>query len=379
MEKFVILTYGDFPNGEAVSIRMHAFAKLVQNLGYEVNIISMSRIKPYVWNTYDGIKYISIRNKKKNLINRIKNVLFYKKRAKKVVERIDNIRVIMPLALTISTMKYCQNYAKKVGAILLTDCTEWYSPSEFKIGKLSRTYLLNDITNRVIINGDWRVISISRYFENYFKAKKIKTTRVPAIMDVSSMSKAKYLPNSIRTVIYAGSPAKKDSLFMIIKAFSLIDNETKKKIQLHVYGVNKEYYSEYGDTSLLPDNIFFYGRVPRDEVLSALRKADYTTLFRDDKERFTKAGFPSKVAESLSIGVPMITNFSSDLELYLVDGVNSIIVEDYSVESYRKAIVRAANVSDNELMKMHTDATITAENVFDYSNYYHNIEKLLED
>ena len=145
-----------------------------------------------------------------------------------------------------------------------------------------------------------------------------------------------YVPNTIRKIVYAGSPAKKDSLFMILKAFSLVNAEIRDKIQFHIYGVNKEYYLEYGDLDSLPNNIFFYGRVSRDEVLSALQSADFTTLFRDDKERFSKAGFPSKVAESFSMGVPMITNYTSDLELYLIDKENSVIIEEYSVDSYKK-------------------------------------------
>ena len=184
MGKFVILTYGNYPNGEAVSVRMHAFAKILQSLGYEVILISMSRTKPYVWNTYDGIKYISIRSENNDLFSRIKNVMLYKNRAKSILNKLDDVRVIMPLALTISTMLYCKKYAKMNGAKLLTDCTEWYSPSEFRLGRLSRTYILNDITNKVIIDREWRVVSISRYFEQFYKSKGIRTTRIPAIMDV---------------------------------------------------------------------------------------------------------------------------------------------------------------------------------------------------
>lgn len=378
MRRFVILTYGNFPNGEAVSIRMHAFAKIIKELGYEVCFISMSRTKPYVWNTYDGMRYISIRSEQTDIISRIKNVLFYKNRAQKVIETLENIDVVMPLALTISTMLYCQKLSKEKGAILLTDCTEWYSSSEFKMGRFSRTYLLNDFTIRKIINSNWKVVSISRYFEDYFNSRKIKTTRIPAIMDIGLMEAGNYKPNEIRRVVYAGSPAKKDSLYMIIKAFSLLDEKTKKKIQLHVYGVEKGYYSEYGDLKSLPDNIFFYGRVSRNEVLSALQQADFTTLFRDDQERFTKAGFPSKVAESMSMGVPVITNYTSDLELYLKDMCNSIIVDSYSVESYKDAIIKASSISDDTLSAMHKEAIVTAKQSFDYSNYYDKVKDLLE-
>ena len=48
------------------------------------------------------------------------------------------------------------------------------------------------------------------------------------------------------------------------------------------------------------------------------------------------AGFPTKVVESMSLGVPVITTNTSDLAKYVIDGVNGYIVDiggSQSVES----------------------------------------------
>ena len=64
------------------------------------------------------------------------------------------------------------------------------------------------------------------------------------------------------------------------------------------------------------------GRVPRPVVLQTLQETDFTVLIRDASLRYAKAGFPTKVVESLMSGTPVICNLSSDLDEYLVDGEN---------------------------------------------------------
>ncbi len=374
MKKIVILTYGNFPNGEAASVRIYALAKIFLHIGFEVNIISMSRENPMIWKEYKDVKYISIRSRKNDYIGRAKNIILYVNRVKKVLKEINDITVLMPLSLPIAGLLYCEKYAKKRNIVLLTDRTEWYSPSEFSLGRFSPQFIQNALTNRIIIDKYWKVISISRYLEKYYQNKGIQTTRIPAIMDVRSMEANRMQSNVPRIIVYAGSPAKKDSLSMIISAFSQCDS--KKRI-LHVYGLTeKQFDSANPEYRRKKKNVVFHGRVSREEVLSALKNADFTTVFRDPNERFAKAGFPSKVAESLSSGTPTITNMTSDLELYLNNN-NSLIVDNYSTDSYLEAIKKIDNLSIEELNFKKKNARETAERYFDYSAYIKDITVLL--
>lgn len=376
MKQLLILTYANFPNGEAASVRISALTKIIDKFGYDINIISMSRIEPFVWNEYEGVNYCSVRYKQNDLFHRLLNVLFYKKRAKQVIKKMGKIDAIMPMSLQLNTMLFCERYAKKNGIKLITDRTEWYSSGEFKGGIFSWQYLQNHLTNAYIIDKYWKVISISCFFEDYYKSKGISTVRIPAIMDLSSIPINEYKPNNIRRVVYAGSPANKDSLWMIIKAFGCLPDDIKDKIELHVYGVEKNYCDKF--KNLEPsNNIYFHGRVSRDVVLDALRGADFSTLFRDGDQRFAKAGFPSKIAESMSVGLPPITNLTSDLELYLKDGVNAAIVEEYSIDSYVECIKKVASYSDEQMQLMHINSRRTAETVFDYSNYVDALNEFL--
>ena len=62
----------------------------------------------------------------------------------------------------------------------------------------------------------------------------------------------------------------------------------------------------------------------------------FDVLLRYSDLRYTKAGFPTKVVESLASATPVITNITSDLEMYLKDGENSVISEGYTAKKWRR-------------------------------------------
>lgn len=375
MESIVILTYGDFPNGEASSIRLYGIAQLFIKSGLKVKIISMSKISPFVWNSYKGIEYISIRSIKGDIWHRLGNVLFYRRRAKKVISSIDDIRALMVLNIPIPAIMMCERLSKSKEYALYTDRTEWYSPSEFTLGRFSPQYIENDLIVKKIIDNKWRVIAISKYLQNFYKKKGIGTVRIPAIMDTHEFMTKEVKEYTNTIFLYAGSPAKKDSLAMMIESLKLLNTEVLNQIEFRVIGVTKDKMLE--TVSDIPKQVIFYGRVPRERVLEEFRIADFATLLRDPLERFTKAGFPSKVAESLSSGTPMITNLTSDLSDYLIDEKNAIIVENYSLKGFAKAISRATTMDKKKHKEMTKNARETAVKHFDYRVYEFNISQLL--
>ena len=369
MKKLVIITYADFPNGEAASVRIFSLCKMLLSKEFDISIISMSRQAPFYWNGYEGIKYISIRSPKTSIIARICNVVFFRRRASKVIRAIGDINYLMPLSLPITAMLYCERYAKKHKISLITDRTEWYSPCEFKLGRLSYEYLNNLLINRVIIDRYWKVISISRFFEKYFLSKGIDTIRIPAVMvrsDISVSQTFNYEQSRPLIVVYAGSPAKKDSLDKIVDAFHVYRG---KEIELHVYGVTLEHFKKVNKRDDEYNNVSFHGRIPREKILSVLANSDFTVLFRDPTKRFTKAGFPSKVAESMMCGVPVITNLTSDLDLFLIDMKNAVVIPDYTVDSLVDVLQKVASLKKDQIKAMHDEAYNTAINSFDYSVY----------
>lgn len=377
MKKLTIVTYANFPNGEAASVRIYAMCRMLLQTGHDVSIICMNRQSANEWREYNGVKYYSIRSPKNDLLSRLKNVLLFKRRTAHVLKNMKEIDILMPLSIPIPALLYCERFAKKRGIGLITDRTEWYSPCEFKMGRFSFPYISNTLTNRCIIDRSWKVVSISRLFEEYYRGKGISTIRIPAVMVKDEVEHKKYQVNSPLRVVYAGSPAKKDSLDKIVDAFDAFES---CYIKLLVYGVTLEQFNQANKRSKRTyNNVEFKGRVSREEVLDALSTADFTTIFRDPRERFTKAGFPSKVAESMICGVPVISNYTSDLELYLEDLSNSVIVDDYSIEAYIEALNRIAKMDPNTIELMHEKAYLTATECFNYSVYSEAISSFIDE
>lgn len=379
MKSIVILTYGDFPNGEASSVRLYGIAQLFIKLGMQVKIISMSKRPPFIWHNYNGIDYISIRSKKNDLWHRLGNVLFYKKRARKILASVKTPDALMVLSIPIPAILMCGRMSKSIGCELYTDRTEWYSPSEFALGYFSPQYIENDLIVKRIIDKRWKVISISKYLYAFYIQKGNKTVRIPAIMDTTEFPPKVKSNNEKVIIVYAGSPARKDSLSMMIEGLKFVQPKILGMLEFKVIGLTEAEFKKKYMVSDIPKQVVFYGRVPRSLVLQKLNEADFTVLLRNPGLRFTKAGFPSKVAESMSSGTPVISNYTSDLSDYLFDGVNALIVKKFSKESFAQAIERAVKLDKNYIWQMQLNARKTAEERFDYRNYESGIVELLEN
>ena len=377
MKKLVILSYGHFPQGGASSIRLCSIAKLFISKDFDVFVIAMGDTQFLKWEEYDSIKYISIRSESKKLLSRVGNVMKYKSRVKKILEGLGHIDAFLLSGVFPSVFDLCEEYYRTSNTMLFTDCTEWYSSTEFSLGVLSPEYLRNTIINTKKINKKWKTISISRFFEDYFSKKGISTVRIPAIMDTSEFEESTDFCNRKRVVVYAGSPAKKDAIDLIVQGFANAEETTKDGLELHIIGMTQDQFAKNNKAILIPQNVVFYGRLSREEVKKHLMQSDFTTIMRNDKERYSKAGFPSKVAESLSAGIPVITNYTSDLNMYLVNGVNSIIVPGFTCNDYTRTLIALSTLSDEDIRLMKKKARELSVKYFDYRNYDKQIEQLI--
>ena len=74
------------------------------------------------------------------------------------------------------------------------------------------------------------------------------------------------------------------------------------------------------------DHIHFRGRVPHKQILTEIMSSDYTIFIRY-LSRVIKAGFPSKLAESLTYGTPAISNNYISIERYTLEGKNHLALD----------------------------------------------------
>lgn len=381
----------DFPNGNASAIRVLGIGKALKEAGYNVKFLGKNlkrrekdKLKEDHYE-YEGFQYYSqnhIRNN--NVLSKFhKNYVSFSK-VRQIVEEIGikNVEAIIlyhhPTPAALRIKKWCDKNSIKT----IADTTEWYNVKKQLKGKIFSFKALDSImrmyyTHRKINN----LITISSYLENYYIGKECHTVRVPILsMNKGNIESSKNKTNRILKFIYAGSPTKKDLLNEIIEACINLSLE-KYSYEFHIFGLSKSEAIKtynYKDNKYIPDEIIFHGRVEHEVLVKKLPNYDFSLLLRP-VERYSSAGFPTKFVESLSFGIPVISNLTSDLEKYLNDGVNGFVVKGDTAKELTQTLKRSFLLNENDLIDMKMNAYSTATSDLHYSNFSIQLEKFISD
>ena len=381
--RILIVTTNKFPQGDAGAVREESFAKLFCLLGHEVCVVGLGESTSFNSVNYKGFSYYSLKSKGRNLISRLLNLLLFTSRLRHfVLRKEEQFDVVFVSEISIRTIKWLKEQAKKSCFSLMHDSVEWYSPEQFINGDRARAYKDKEKLNSSIIDDNFKVVAISSFLEKHFLDKGIKTVRIPVILDVEEILCIKTKSEDRTVFLYAGMPGKKDYLAEIVSSFSLLNDNEKKCCEFRILGITEDQlYNDCGVNIDLRNSlsglIKCFGRQPRQEVLKQLSQADYTLLLRNPNLRYSKAGFPTKFSESMATGTPVISNLTSDLKFYLNDGKNGFVCKSCSPEDMCKCIRKAISLSLHERLEMDGNARRTAEEFFDYRKYKKQIEMLL--
>lgn len=367
------------PNGDAGALRQHKLAIMCRELGYEPLVVGLGKSNGMKHVSIDGVTYISLREGAGNVRDKIMSHLRYWKRLKKVMATYKPDAIIVDDLGTTKTIRLKQ-YCKRNKIRLIHDSVEWYSPEQFKHGKFSMAYIRKDILNRFLIDKSCGVIAISRYLEEHFKAKGCQCVRIPIVITKTDLCKEKELPEDKVVFTYAGQPGKKDYLHVMLGAFALLPDEMLQRVVFNIVGCTKEQMLAAGISEdvleKLNAQLVLHGRVSHEEVLHILKETHFTLLMRSPVQRYAKAGFPTKVVESLSRSTPVICNLTSDLSSYLTDGVDALVVKDCCPNSLCSCLYRAIELSGERRTDMCRKAHETADTCFDYKAYIGKLAEL---
>lgn len=383
----LIISYSKFPEGDAGSIRRHAFGKLLKKMGHKVFVIGMGDTPCYNIRVFKGVEYTSLRiNQNQNsLLKRLENYFEFKQRLKQFTTQYsaeNKIDAILVVDIPLNALFFIKKFAKKNKIKLIHDSVEWYSPEQFKLKRFALPYILKDLNNRIFIDKSFKVIAISKYLENHFKLRGIEAIRIPVIMDVNELSYEKHTREDKLVILYAGSPCKKDYLKEVIEGIALLNSDEIEKIELRLIGFTLEQMKgeldiDKNTLNKIKSNIKVLGRVPRELVLKNLMQADFTVLLRSPVQRYAKAGFPTKVVESLATATPVILNITSDLGDYIKDMEQGLIVEECSSLAFCGAVRRAIKLTYEQRCEMYLKARKCAEEFFNYSQYEQILSRLI--
>ena len=366
----LIVTLDKCPNQDAGAVRIHMYAKILIEIGYKVTVISMGESTRFNIKQLENISYISYRSEKNFKFQKIIDYFMFPLRLKKFIKK-KHYDLCLHTQIDKISLEILKKYCKKINIKLIYDAVEWFSPEQFKRRDKSISYKRNDSYNTKWIDKQYYVIAISEYLKKHFLDRNIKVLKIPVILDVQNIISKKNISNDKLVIMYAGSPGKKDYLFEILNGILLLKKEEQRKLKFIIIGVTREQLVnicsvENNIIDKLSEVIEIKGRISRADVLRELEKANFTILIRSEKQRYAKAGFPTKFVESLATGTPVISNLTSDLNDYLIDKTNSIVVDSCDERSICIAIKRALALSNNEKVYMCQEARKTAINYFDY-------------
>ena len=371
-----------YPDGDAGSIRQEKLAQMLQDLGYEVLVVGMGISTAGEVREKNEVSYLSLRRESDSKLDKVLTHLGYWKKLKIVMDSYEPDMVLVD-DLGNARMKRLKKYCKKHKINLVHDSVEWYSPEQFKYGKYSYSYREKDRMNRKVIDQNFRVIAISRYLEKYFSDKGIKCVYIPIVIAETDLKGEKKIAEDYVAFTYAGQPGKKDYLDVMMRAFALLNDNNLKKVRLNIVGCTEDQLRVSGLEAEVIDRLrdccTFYGRVSHNSVLSILEKTDFSLLLRDPEKRYAKAGFPSKMVESLSRSTPLICNLTSDMDKYLRDGINSMIVKGSDAEAMKLTLERALALEVEERKTLQKNAMKCAQDYFLTTKYLPALKNFLEE
>lgn len=259
---------------------------------------------------------------------------------------------------------------------LILDLTEWYAPQQLPGGYFSPVWWDSEIGMRFVKPAVGRMIVVSSYLEKYYTSKGCDVLRTPPLIDLKDPRWACKdpiaLPPSPLKIAYAGTPGRKDLLINILRGLVAL-GRGKEAVVVNMFGPTRESLAQtVPETAqllgFLGEQVVFHERVPQSDVPGKLMESHFTVLIRP-LERYARAGFPTKVVESLGAGVPVIANPTSDLSTYIQDGREGILLEDASPEALASGLRRVMNLGPSAWASMRKAARERAETSFDYRCY----------
>ncbi len=361
INKDTILYIGGFqlPDKNAAALRVMANAKALRDLGYSVVFINalLETDRPAMHEVfYEEFKCIEFKRGKQMeyLLSSRKIVSFIHKENAKIV-----IAYNYPSIALNRLRKYCQNHNIRC----IADVTEWYVPTGNLVFRMIKGFD-TEFRMRYVHKKMDAVIAISEYIYQYYNGE-VDTVKIPPLVDIFEIKwkreeKVSKRHDAIR-IIYAGSPSvQKERLDDIVNAVETCTTDIS--IRLDVIGLTQRQFETMYDCSYKGKRVKFYGRISNTEVINMIHHADWTVILRDNN-KVVKAGFPTKVAESISCGTPVIANRFSNLEEYLNEN-NSILLDDI-------------NDFENAVKYLNKRTCIVDRTIFDYRGYKDTINEII--
>lgn len=376
MNRNVVLYVGAFelPDRNAAAQRVRANATLLASLGYEVVLVGRNSQSGIPSNKLQRVIYPEIQMEcwetgaPSGQLEWLRYITSGRFLSELVMTRYEGrVHSIVCYNYPSVAQFRIRNYARRIGAAALADVTEWY-PNVHVTGiapiiKNFDTSFRMRVVNRSMDG----LITTSRLLTRFYKSVVGSIVELPTLIELNDLPRPNASPEGApKRIFFAGAIEDK-------RAVSQIKGEIKDHLdwviemlyEVHVqgvdfhfdiFGVERKHYLDFfeGHTEFIEsmgNKVVFHGRKPRNVVLESLKMADFSMFLRPSI-RTTNAGFPTKFSESISFGVPVITNKLDCLEPYMEDGKNCVVVNYNDLETSVARVLHTLTMKHSLVLAM---------------------------
>lgn len=359
-----ILYVGGFvlPDGNAAAQRVVANAKLFRDIGFSVVFLNHPEAagSPSIEECF-GFTCYNCPKSEWDVASRIDI-----DRIEEIVERRGDVTHIIAYNYPALSLSKLIKFCRRRGIKCIGDTTEWYRALDASLAKAPLKFLDTFARMRILNERMDGQIVISRYLERFYQGK-VPCVLLPPLVDIRDGKWPSCCEKETdgAAFIYAGKPSKtKERLDLIVDAIESIPDEYE--VSLKVVGIGASEFKEiYGFSPPDSSRISFEGRLPHEEVLRLVEDSSYSIVIRDDN-RVTRAGFPTKFAESIACGTPVVCNDNSDLKEWIDREGCGFVVDEARLSQQLESVIRKPSPDFDR-------------GLFDYRRFVGDVDQLMGD
>lgn len=334
-----------FPNGTAATARVTGYARGLRVAGRGVHILVLGTSEPSppevalnteVSGVVHGIPF------EYTCGSTIRSTSFWRRRWSRVrgllgaARSVRRLRASEPVeavilysrsSLDAATMHLVCRFAK---AQYIAEVCEmpFHAPRPGALWALRR-----GVYNRTFFHWFDAAIAISDRLRQHvvaFGARDIAVVRAPVIVDTDAFGPAPEAVVSQPVIMYCGLlNQEKDGVISLMRAFAGLTAEGGDVRLVLVgdgyLGTRIPQFRAVADSLGIADRVTFLGNVKTSEVPGHLARASVLVLARPQSAQ-ADAGMPTKVAEYLASGVPVVITRTGEIATLLEDGVSAYLV-----------------------------------------------------
>ena len=185
-----------------------------------------------------------------------------------------------------------------------------------------------------------KFISCSDELMTFFKHKlssNCKTLKVSSVVDFDMFSKSNLKSpfSNKKHIVYCGYMGNnKDGVEDLISAFSLFAQKNKSVNLCLIGSASPKEMIKFKNQikkNRITDRVLITGKLPHKDIPSYLLNAELLVLARPNNKQ-AQGGFPSKLAEYLSSGTPVLVTKVGEIPYYIKDSVNGYLTDPSNPE-----------------------------------------------